>query len=133
MALTAVDTNVVVRLLTRDDEVQFRHAERCFSDGDVFLPDSVLLETAWVLASAYSFDEAQIATALRHLLGLPNVRVAAPARIFATLQWYERGLDFADALHLAASQQASRLHTFDRNFIRDAAGLGACPVVDAAQ
>ncbi len=133
MALSAVDTNVVVRLLTRDHEVQFRHAERCFADGDVFLPDSVLLETVWVLDSAYSFDEARIATALRHLLGLPNVRVADQGLIASALQWYERGLDFADALHLAASQQAKRLRTFDRDFVKDAAGLGTCIVVDATQ
>ena len=69
--MIAVDTNVVVRLFTRDDPEQFDRAEACFADADVFIPDSVLLETAWVLESVYSFDDRQIAAALRKLLGLP--------------------------------------------------------------
>ena len=43
--MIAVATNVVVRLLTRDDARQFQDSERCFASGEVFVPDSVLLET----------------------------------------------------------------------------------------
>lgn len=131
MALTAVDTNVVVRFLTRDDAKQFQASERCFAKGEVFVPDSVLLETAWVLRGAYSFGDVQIAAALRQLLGLTNVQVAEPGRIAAALDWYERGLDFADALHLAGSQHAAAMRTFDRDFLKRSTGLGACPVVNA--
>lgn len=132
MTLTAVDTNVIVRLLTRDDPKQFEDAQRCFASGVVFVPESVLLETAWVLGAAYGFDEERIARSLRELMGLPNVRVTEPSRIALALDWYERGLDFADALHLANSQHASSLRTFDRGFVKRAAGVGACSVVNAA-
>lgn len=132
MALIAVDTNVVVRFLTRDDARQFQDSERCFAGGEVFLPDSVLLETVWVLGAAYSFADGQIAAALRELLGLPNVRVADPSRLALAMEWYEKGLDFADALHLAGSQHAGVLKTFDRDFVKRSAGLGTCTVVNAA-
>ena len=104
--MIAVDTNFVVRLFTRDDPDQFERAEACFADADVFVPDSVLLETAWVLESVYSFDDRQIAAALRKLLGMPNVRSSESDRLALALDWYEEGFDFADALHLAKSQQA---------------------------
>jgi len=81
VALTAVDTNVVVRLLTGDETKQFEDAKRCFASGEIFVPDSVLLETVWVLAAAYSFSREQIATALRQLLGLANVQVEDAARM----------------------------------------------------
>lgn len=132
MALTAIDTNVIVRLLTRDDPQQLLAAKRLFAAGEVFVSDSVLLETAWVLGAAYSFSDEQIAAALRGLLGLDNVRVADVARIALAVDWYEHGLDFADALHLASSQHADAFKTFDRDFIGRSIGLGACPVVDAA-
>lgn len=132
MALIGVDTNVVVRLLTRDDPEQFQSAQRCFSEGDVFIADSVLLESAWVLGAVYSFSEARIAAALGGLLGLPNVRVADAERVALALGWYERGLDWADALHLASSQHVEEFKTFDRDFVKQAAGLGSCPVATPA-
>lgn len=128
--MIAVDTNIVVRLLTRDDPQQFERAEGCFAEAEVFVPDSVLLETAWVLESVYSFSEAQIATALRKLLGLPSVRLAESDTVALALEWYEQGLDFADAIHLAKSRHVDEFRTFDRGFVSHAAGLGTCRVLE---
>ena len=130
MALIAVDTNVVVRLFTRDDPEQFERAEACFAGADVFVPDSVLLETAWVLESVYSFDDRRIAAALRKLLGMPNVRSSEADTLALALNWYEQGFDFADALHLAKSQQADEFRTFDRTLLKVAAGVGQCRVLE---
>jgi predicted nucleic-acid-binding protein len=58
--VTAVDTNVIVRLLTRDDEAQFQKARKIFSSHDVFIPNTVLMETEWVLRFAYRFEPTEI-------------------------------------------------------------------------
>ncbi len=126
--MIAVDTNIIVRLLTHDDEQQFRLAHAVFEMEAVFIPDTALLETEWVLRFAYEFEAAEIQSAFVKLLGLPNVRVANPDLLAKAIEWHGAGLDFADALHLAASQDASRLLTFDAKFIKKAKELGQCRV-----
>lgn len=51
--MVAVDTNIVVRLLTQDDELQYQKSQEIFQTQDVFIPDTVILETEWVLRFAY--------------------------------------------------------------------------------
>jgi predicted nucleic-acid-binding protein len=70
----AIDTNMVVRFLTADDPDQFRQTARLFKDAEIFIADSVILETEWVLRFAYDFSPTEIIEGLRKLLGLPNVR-----------------------------------------------------------
>ena len=130
--MIAADTNVVVRLLTRDDKEQSRSAEHLFRENQVFVPDTVLLETVWVLTSAYSFEPSQIVDGLKRLLGLPTVVISNAEAISNAVAWYEQGLDFADALHLATSQNAGQLATFDREFVKRARGMGRCPVIEVA-
>ena len=48
--MVAVDTNIVVRLLTQDDELQYQKSLEIFQTQDVFIPDTVILETEWVLS-----------------------------------------------------------------------------------
>jgi len=126
--VTAVDTNVLVRLLTADDAGQFQKARRLFSDHDIFIPGTVLLETEWVLRFAYKFEAAAINAALVNLLGLPNARVTMPEMVAKALEWHRQGLDFADALHLAASQEQERFLTFDAKLVRKAGKLSNCRV-----
>jgi predicted nucleic-acid-binding protein len=124
----AVDTNIVVRLLTGDEATQFNKARKVFESHDIFIPHTVLLETEWVLRFAYSFKPTAINIALTKLLGLPNVRVSQPEPVAKALAWHRQGLDFADALHLAASQEQERFLTFDAKLARKAKGLSRCPV-----
>ena len=126
--MTALDTNIVVRLIARDDPVQLAHARDLVARTTCFLPDTVLLEAAWVLRSSYGASPRQIHAELLAVLGLPNVRVADAARLRQALAWYADGLDFADALHLASAQHAEAFATFDQHFIRKARGKGSCPV-----
>ena len=126
--MIAVDTNIVVRFLTRDDEAQFQQAYALMLDHEIHLCETVILEVEWVLRHAYSFTAAEIRNALRRLIELPGVRLSDPERIALSLDWHGKGLDFADALHLAGSQQAERMVTFDRRFFERASGLGNCPV-----
>lgn len=128
--MTVLDTNILVRVLTDDDPDQVEAARRLLASDDTFrVPITVLLETGWVLEAIYELERSVVAGGLRQFLGLPNVEADHPREVAAALQWYEEGLDFADAIHLALSREADRLATFDQAFARDAEGLDACAVV----
>jgi predicted nucleic-acid-binding protein len=124
----AVDTNIIIRLLTGDDLVQAKKAESVFKKANLFIPDTVLLESERVLRHAYRFSSAAIHEAFTKLCGLPNVTLDNPRSLMAALQWYANGMDFADALHLASSQRCQKFYTFDRKLVRKAAGHGQCEV-----
>lgn len=126
--MIAVDTNVVVRLLVLDDPEQSAQARDLFAAEQIFIPDTVVLETAWVLAYSYELDSDAIIAGLRRLFGLPNVHLRDAAEMALALEWYGRGLDFADALHLVQSAHCSRLLTFDRRFVARGAGISGVAV-----
>lgn len=128
--MTSVDTNIVVRFLTGDDHDRFRKAITLFNNETIFIPDTVWLETEWVLRFAYEFSPSAITQALRRLLGLPQVRVASASRLLLAVDWHDAGLDFADALHLASSQEIPSLVTFDKAFARKSNNLGTCRVTE---
>lgn len=128
--MIGVDTNVIVRFLTRDDESQFQKSLALFKTHDLFIPDTVVLESEWVLRYAYDFEPAAISEAFTKLFGLPNVHLTNPALLAQAIQWSLAGLDFSDAFHLAQSGQCDRLVTFDKKFISKAKGLCVCRVVE---
>jgi predicted nucleic-acid-binding protein len=91
-------------------------------------PLTVFLELVWVL-EAKGLTKDNIARGLRALLGLPNFQTRDPHALAQGLTWYEQGLDFADALHLAQSGDADRFVSFDRRLSKRAQALGATPKV----
>jgi predicted nucleic-acid-binding protein len=126
----AVDTNIVVRFLTRDDPVQAPRAKALMDGSSVFVLRTVILETEWVLRTVYRLDRTTIATGIAKLLGLPGVVIEDSAAVRQALGWYAQRLDFANALHLASSGQTDAFATFDRALRRKARSLaGAIPVV----
>jgi predicted nucleic-acid-binding protein len=127
--MIAVDTNIVVRFLTRDDESQFRQARKIFKSNEIFVPDTVILESEWVLRYAYGFGVGEICDAFGKLFGLPNVHLADPIATAKAIDWHKKGLDFSDAMHLSASQECQKLLTFDKKFSSRAKGLGKCKVL----
>jgi predicted nucleic-acid-binding protein len=127
--MIAIDTNVVVRFLTRDDPTQAGRARALLLAEPVFLSKTVLLESEWVLRSGYRLARDAIATAFRSLLGLPGATVEDPPAVAQALAWYDNGLDFADALHLASSGPADRFATFDEMLVRRAKALPQAPIV----
>lgn len=127
--MRAVDTNVVIRLLTGDDAVQAIAARQVFAAGDVFVGVTVLLEAEWVLRAAYGFGPSEIARALRGLGGLPGVMVEDAAAVSLALDAMNRGIDFADALHLARAERCSVFVTFDRRLAGKAKGVAKIPVI----
>lgn len=126
--MIAVDTNVLVRLLTRDHEEQYRKAFALVAANEIFVPESVILETEWVLRYAYEFPPTAIHDALAKTLGLANVKTARPGVVAQAIDLARDGLDFADALHLAASQECGQFATFDAAFVKRAKGMTGCTV-----
>jgi predicted nucleic-acid-binding protein len=128
--MIALDTDILARFYVDDpgdpEAAQQRPiAYEIFTTSpSLFVPLTVVLELEWVLRAFYRFDTAQVIQVMTHLLGLPNVNVEEVDRIAAALELLGRGLDFADALHLAGSRHCEALYTFDdRRFARRARRL----------
>jgi predicted nucleic-acid-binding protein len=120
----AVDTNVIVRLLTNDEPRQTGQGRRLFEAETIFLPKTVLLEAECVLRRLYQLDPLPVTQALDGLISLPNVRCEDEVIVRRALNWKRDGMDFADALHLASMRQATRFATFDQSMIKAAAKTG---------
>lgn len=119
--MIGIDTNILVRLFTNDDTTQARYAEKLIENNGVFISKTVLLETEWVLRYTYELTPDVIHKAFENLLGLPRITVEDPACIIKVMQWYSQGFDFADAMHLASSNQISdKFATLDKAFIKRA-------------
>jgi len=126
----AVDTNILARFYLHDDAAQGRIAASVLSAGDVFVPKTVILELEWVLRYVADQPESKVIECLAHLIALPGVTVEDRAEIEAALGHSRNGIDFADALHLAASKACSELLTFDdRVYARRAKKLRVKPPV----
>ena len=127
--MIAVDTNVVVRLLVNDEPRQFRKAYELFERGDVWIGSTVLLETERVLRSAYRLPREEIHHLLDNVLSLPGVSCEDRARAHQALENFSKGLDFADALHLAGANHLDSFATFDRDLARKAGRLGVVDIM----
>jgi predicted nucleic-acid-binding protein len=118
--MIALDTNVVVRLLVDDDPAQTRRARKLLESRSALVIPTVLLETEWVLRGAYGIERSVILHSLRKLLGLPNVALASADAVSQALEWFGKGLDFSDALHLALAADAEEFVTFDARLAKRA-------------
>jgi len=119
--MLAIDTNVLVRLLTRDDSEQAKAADQFVSKG-AWVSHLVLAETLWVLDSVYDLSRAQIATALEMLLNHKELSLQDADVVTAALDHYRRrsAVDFSDCLVQEIARKAGHLPvgTFDHNFSR---------------
>jgi predicted nucleic-acid-binding protein len=119
--MISVDTNVLARYLLRDDGAQWVIADRLINSSAIFVPASVVLELICLLSSRYKIPHAPLRQMLTHLLEAERVVVEAPPWFWQALRHHESGFDFADALHLASSNDCTSLATFDQAFIKAAA------------
>ena len=130
--MIALDTNLLARLLLQDDAAQHKKVKALFKTRQIFTaPVTVLLELVWVLESR-DVSVQHIVYGLMALLDLPNFRPERVDAIREALHGYERGVDFADALHLALSEDRQKFMTFDKTFARRAKKLGLKPDVALA-
>ena len=126
--MATIDTNVLVRFLTGDDKNQYQKARRLFEHGAIFIPDTVILEAEWVLRYAYALDPEQVCAAFEKVGGLPNVTLQNPLQIHQAVEWHRKGMDFADALHLAHSVGNEPFYTFDQELVKRSVGCGSTAV-----
>ena len=126
--MISVDTNIIIRFLTRDDEKQYKKSFTIFNKQEIFISDTVILETEWVLRYAYKFLPKDISNAFKNLFGLRNVHLSNPTFIAQAIEWHKLGMDFSDAMHLTQCQQFEKLYTFDKKFISKAKKLTNCEV-----
>jgi predicted nucleic-acid-binding protein len=117
--VSAVDTNVVVRLIVKDDSEQRAAARALLPDG-IFVSRAVLMEVEWVLRSAYALDRQTIGEALSDLLALAGVDTADTELLRWALDRYRAGADWADMLHLIDARGHGALVTFDRHLAKSA-------------
>lgn len=127
--MISVDTNIIIRFLTHDDDLQYKKAFSIFDAHEVFISNTVILETERVLRYAYDFSPEDICNAFINLFGLKNIHLPNPTFIAQAIEWYKHGLDFSDALHLTQCQQYEKLYTFDKKFSSNANGLTNCSVI----
>ena len=123
--MIAVDTNVLVRLLTGDEPKQAAAARRLFASQPIWIAKTVLLETGWVLRSLYGFEQSAIREAFTKLLGLKNVKAEDESSVAAALAIVAHGVEFADAMHLGSRPPGAQFVSFDRSFVQRAKRAGA--------
>ena len=122
--MTAVDTNVLVRIVVNDDPAQSARAAEFLRQQDrVFLAKTVLLEVEWVLRSAYRLGRREILAILRGILAMGSVEVEDEAAVVQAMRWFEEGMDFADSLHVASAGPRGFV-TFDRALQERARRIG---------
>ncbi len=116
--MRAVDTNVLVRLLARDDAAQTEAAE-AFVAGGAWVSHVVLAEAVWVLDSVYGLGSREIGIALEMLLAHEHLTIQDADVVTSALEHFRRrpSLGFSDCLVLEASRKAGHLPlgTFDRD------------------
>ena len=99
--LIAVDTNIMIRLAMRDDEIQYQKVMNLLIENQFFISTTVQLEIEWVLRSRYKQSSQQIADFLILLLQKTKIICEREYELANAISRYRLGADFADALHLA--------------------------------
>ncbi|MBK9362462.1 MAG: type II toxin-antitoxin system VapC family toxin [Rubrivivax sp.] len=132
--MRALDTNVLARFFVDDaDDAQAakqRPAAIAALAERSFVSVTVLLELEWVMRGFYELPTRDISRVLRALASIEHVTLEDRDAVLVAVDGLGKGLDFADALHLARSSRASGFVTFDRRLARRAKGLALAPPVE---
>jgi predicted nucleic-acid-binding protein len=116
--MRAVDTNVLVRLVTRDDAKQVAAAEAFVGKG-AWVAHLALAEASWVLSAVYELDHSAIATAIEMLLNHKDLTLEESEAVSSALETFRKrpALGFSDCLMLESARKAGHLPlgTFDRD------------------
>ena len=123
--MIALDTNVLLRFLLRDDEEQAEAAARLLRrltlEDPGFVSREVLVELVWALEYTYRYSRDQVATVLNELLNVAALQIEWASEVVEAAGGYRRGgADFADRMIAAAARRAGAvpLYTLDRKAAR---------------
>lgn len=119
--MIALDTNVLVRFLTQDDDAQFQVAagviEGCTRDAPGYVCREVMIELVWVLERAYKYSREEIAEALLSIITASQLSVENAQDVASVVNLYRKeGYDFADLMIRQAAHRTEHriLKTFDQ-------------------
>ena len=119
--MLAVDTNVLVRLIARDDANQVRVADEFVRKG-AWISHLVLAETVWVLDSVYGLSREKLTVAVEMLLNHRELTLQDADVVAEALENFRKrsGVDFSDCLVLGIAKKAGHIPigTFDRDFAK---------------
>ena len=119
--MRAIDTNLLVRLIIRDDPAQVEKAEAFVASG-AWVSQLVLAETIWVLESVYGLGRAQIATVVSMLLEHDQLTLQGEDTVRGAHAAFERdqSVGFSDCLIVETARKAGHLPvgTFDKTMSR---------------
>jgi predicted nucleic-acid-binding protein len=119
--MRAIDTNVLVRLITRGRAAQVQAAETFVAKG-AWVSQLVLAEAVWVLASVYDLKPKQLATAVEMLLNHQDLTIQDSDTVADALDAFRKrpSLGFSDCLVIATARGAGHLPvgTFDRDLAK---------------
>jgi predicted nucleic-acid-binding protein len=132
--MKALDTNVLARFFVDDpDDVQAakqRPAAIAALAERAFVSVTVLLELEWVLRGFYVLSPRDVSRVFRALVSIEHMTLEDRDAVLVALDAFDKGLGFADALHLARSSRASGFATFDQRLAKRAKGLALAPPVE---
>jgi predicted nucleic-acid-binding protein len=124
----ALDTNVLARFFVDDpDDAQAarqRPAAIAALSQRSYVSVTVLLELEWVLRGFYELAAKDVSKVLRALASIPHVTLEDRDSVLLALDALDKGLDFADALHMVRASRASSFVTFDRRLVKRAQNVG---------
>ena len=126
--MRALDTNVLARFFVDDpDDAQAarqRPAAIAALSQRSYVSVTVLLELEWVLRGFYELAAKDVSKVLRALASIPHVTLEDRDSVLLALDALDKGLDFADALHVVRASRASSFVTFDRRLVKRAQNVG---------
>jgi len=132
--MRALDTNVLARFFVDDADdaraAKQRPAAVAALAERSFVSVTVLLELEWVMRGFYELPTRDISRVLRALASIEHVTFEDRHAVLAAVDAFDKGVDFADALHLARSSRASGFATFDQRLAKRAKGLALAPPVE---
>lgn len=119
--MRAVDTNVLVRLITRDDPGQASSAESFIEKG-AWVPLLALIEATWVLATVYELTATDLINTIEMLLNHRDLVLQDAETVTLALQRFRArpALGFMDCLIVESARKAGHLPlgTFDKNLAK---------------
>ena len=125
-----VDTNILVRFLTRDNEEQYQKVAEIFVKADeIFIPTNTLCELVWVLSYSYKFDNKFIWKNIKKLFTNPKIK-AINDEIDFGLKILEQNGDFADGINAISGKKffftdkTALFVSFDRKAVKILQSLG---------
>lgn len=117
--MIGIDTNILIRYLTKDDEDQSNEASKLFEqysgiESSIYINNIVLCEVVWVLEAAYKYPKQDIIRALKLVLQTPEFAFENHVTIVKVLYDYEQsnGADFSDILISATNTDKGCIITY---------------------